>query len=75
MGNNRLLPFWGKQRVLLTHNSCHDVSGWFVTLNVHTLFIATAGSAAEGKVRDFEEPGSVLFYLCRCYGIQGRKTH
>lgn len=38
------------------------------------VFTATAGSAAEGKVRDSEEPGSLLFYLRRCHGIQGRKT-
>lgn len=38
-------------------------------------FTATAGSAAEGKVRDSQEPGSLLFHLRRCHGIQSKKTH
>lgn len=42
---------------------------------VHAASTATAGSAAEGKVWDPEEPGALLFHLCRCDGIQGRKTH
>lgn len=38
-------------------------------------FTATARSAAEGEVRDSEEPGSLLFYLCRCHGIQGEENN
>ena len=52
----------------LFHDSCCDCA-------LHSaVFTATAGSAAEGEVRDPEEPGSLLFYLCRRHGIQGRKT-
>lgn len=36
-------------------------------------FTATAGSAAEGEVRDPEELGSLLFYLRGCHGIQGER--
>lgn len=56
----------------MIRRSGHNFLTFFLT--VCTVFTATAGSAAEGKVRDSEEPGSLLFHLCRCHGIQGRKA-
>lgn len=47
---------------------------WLFSDSLLHAFTATAGSAAERKVRDPEEPGALLLHLCRCDGIQGRKA-
>lgn len=48
---------------------------WLFSNSLLPAFTATAGPAAERKVRDPEEPGALLLHLCRCDGIQGRNTH
>lgn len=49
------------QQILSIHAMTY-MGSYFIT--VSTVVTATAGSTAKGKVRDSEEPGSLLFHLC-----------